>query len=49
MQVGRAFGEAKDGLAPTFYHLTGLLENDVRVLIYVGVQDWICNYIGNFR
>ena len=48
-KVGTNFGLSKDSLAPTFFHLTGLLENGVRVLIYVGQLDWICNFIGNRR
>ncbi|KAG2023989.1 carboxypeptidase Y [Coprinopsis cinerea AmutBmut pab1-1] len=29
--------------------LAALLEHGIKVLIYVGVNDWICNYIGNSR
>jgi carboxypeptidase C (cathepsin A) len=47
--VGGQFRLAHDKLAPTFFHLTGLLENGVRVLIYVGQLDFICNWIGNRR
>ncbi|KAK4699713.1 hypothetical protein P7C70_g6545, partial [Phenoliferia sp. Uapishka_3] len=46
-KVGNAFAYAHDGLAATFFHLTGLLENGVKVLIYVGEYDWICNFHGN--
>lgn len=28
--------------------LAGLLESGVRVLLYVGKLDWICNYKGNY-
>ncbi|KAI5478285.1 serine carboxypeptidase [Pseudohyphozyma bogoriensis] len=48
-KVGTAFTLTRDGLNPTFFHLTGLLEAGVKVLIYVGKYDWICNYIGNYR
>jgi carboxypeptidase C (cathepsin A) len=48
-KVGMGFALSRDALAPTFFHLTGLLENGVRVLIYVGQLDWICNFIGNRR
>ncbi|KAL8283173.1 hypothetical protein RQP46_005951 [Phenoliferia psychrophenolica] len=48
-KVGSAFAYAHDSLAPTFYHLTSLLENGIRVLIYVGEYDWICNFIGNYH
>ena len=47
--VGSQFRLAHDKLAPTFFHLTGLLENGIRVLLYVGQNDWICNFIGNRR
>jgi carboxypeptidase C (cathepsin A) len=29
--------------------VAALLERGVRVLIYVGTYDWICNWIGNER
>lgn len=48
-KVAKAFRATNDELFPTFYHLTGLLENDVAILIYVGTLDWICNFIGNYR
>ncbi|KAJ6545213.1 Alpha/Beta hydrolase protein [Mycena capillaripes] len=28
-------------------YVSALLERDVRVLIYVGTYDWICNWLGN--
>ncbi|KAJ7825180.1 serine carboxypeptidase [Mycena olivaceomarginata] len=34
--------------APADY-VGGLLERGVRVLIYVGTYDWICNWVGNER
>ncbi|KAL1732956.1 Alpha/Beta hydrolase protein [Schizophyllum commune] len=42
-------------LAQDAYHVTtrdyvgALLERGVRVLIYVGAYDWICNWVGNER
>ncbi|KAF8991371.1 Alpha/Beta hydrolase protein [Cyathus striatus] len=30
-------------------YITALLERDIRVLIYVGTYDWICNHVGNER
>ncbi len=33
----------------THFHIAALLERDVRVLIYVGTYDWICNWVGNER
>ncbi|KAM0751196.1 peptidase S10, serine carboxypeptidase [Meredithblackwellia eburnea MCA 4105] len=48
-KVGNNFGLTRDEMQPTFFHLTGLLERGVKVLIYVGELDWICNFIGNYR
>lgn len=28
-------------------YVAALLERDVRVLIYVGTHDWVCNWVGN--
>jgi len=33
----------------TSYFLENLLERGVKVLIYVGALDWICNWVGNHR
>lgn len=38
-----------DPLHPTDIHIAALLERGVRVLIYVGTYDWICNWVGNER
>ncbi|KAF8959809.1 serine carboxypeptidase [Flammula alnicola] len=47
--VGMAFGATQDILHPTADYVAALLERGVRVLIYVGSYDWICNHIGNER
>ncbi|KAJ7259665.1 serine carboxypeptidase [Mycena rebaudengoi] len=47
--VGAAFREHLDGFRSTQYYVGGLLERGVRVLIYVGTYDWICNWVGNER
>jgi carboxypeptidase C (cathepsin A) len=47
--VGSAFRAHQDILHPTADFLSALLERDVRVLIYVGAYDWICNWVGNER
>lgn len=46
--VGRAFGESMDFFFPTPTQIAALLERGVRVLIYVGANDWICNWVCSF-
>jgi cathepsin A (carboxypeptidase C) len=48
-RVGTAFNAALDEFHPTYHYVAALLERDVRVLIYVGKNDWICNWVGNER
>jgi len=45
--VNRAFTSSLDHYHTTYHHVAALLERDVRVLIYVGANDYACNYIGN--
>lgn len=47
--VGNAFANSLDEYHETYTHVGQLLERNVRVLIYVGTYDWICNWIGNER
>ncbi|KAF7315211.1 Carboxypeptidase [Mycena indigotica] len=47
--VGSAFERNLDHLKSTQYYVAALLERNVRVLIYVGTYDWICNWKGNER
>ncbi|KZT70196.1 serine carboxypeptidase [Daedalea quercina L-15889] len=47
--LNRRFMALQDEMHPTQYYLEGLLERGVRVLIYVGAYDFICNWIGNER
>ncbi|KAF4584581.1 hypothetical protein EYR40_004579 [Pleurotus pulmonarius] len=47
--VSTAFGVSLDSLHPTVDYVAALLERNVRVLIYVGSYDWICNWVGNER
>ena len=48
--VGTAFRAQLDSFtAATPNYIGGLLERGVRVLIYVGTYDWICNWVGNER
>ncbi|KAJ6593553.1 serine carboxypeptidase [Mycena capillaripes] len=48
-KVGRAFTEKLDEYRNTQHYVAALLERGVRVLIYVGTYDWICNWVGNER
>lgn len=45
--VSQAFESTLDRFYQTQHWVAMLLERDVRVLIYVGEYDWICNWIGN--
>jgi cathepsin A (carboxypeptidase C) len=45
--VGAAFSAAQDRLHGSTDYVGALLARQVRVLIYVGTYDWICNWIGN--
>ncbi|KAI0077822.1 serine carboxypeptidase [Panus rudis PR-1116 ss-1] len=48
-QVGRDFMANLDDVFPTQWYISALLERGVKALIYVGANDWICNWIGNER
>jgi len=45
--IGQAFDAAGDGFRSSMDYVGALLARQVRVLIYVGTYDWICNWIGN--
>ncbi|KAL6307995.1 serine carboxypeptidase [Sparassis latifolia] len=47
--VGHAFNDALDAMFPTQLYIAALLERGIRTLIYVGANDWICNWVGNER
>ncbi|KAK0448417.1 serine carboxypeptidase [Desarmillaria tabescens] len=47
--VGDDFRATQDRLHPTKDYVAALLERGVKVLIYVGSYDWICNWVGNER
>ncbi|GLB36810.1 putative peptidase S10 family protein [Lyophyllum shimeji] len=48
--VADAFAATLDSTRPTTpLYVAGLLERGVRVLVYVGTYDWICNWVGNER
>lgn len=43
--VGQAFGRSMDSAFPTQYYISALLSRGVRTLLYVGANDWICNWV----
>ncbi|KAI0637721.1 peptidase S10 serine carboxypeptidase [Trametes polyzona] len=47
-EVGRLFNSHLDKYSvPAQYHIAGLLDRGVRVLIYAGTYDWQCNWVAN--
>ncbi|KAK0484113.1 Alpha/Beta hydrolase protein [Armillaria luteobubalina] len=44
-----SFHSSQDELHPTSTkaHLSALLKHDIKVLIYAGANDWVCNWVGN--
>ena len=45
MTVAEAFISAQDSVFPAQHYISALLDRGVRVLIYVGVNDWGCNWV----
>jgi carboxypeptidase C (cathepsin A) len=45
--VGLGFGVTLDMMKGATEYVAALLERDVRVLIYAGTYDWVCNWLGN--
>lgn len=43
------FSQNLDMFHPTYHYVSALLERGVRVLVYVGEYDWICNWVGNSK
>jgi carboxypeptidase C (cathepsin A) len=48
-RVGYDFANNMDEYHPTQHYIAALLERNIKVLIYVGKYDWICNHVGNER
>lgn len=44
-EVFFAFAERLDGAFPTQHYIASLLERGVRVLLYQGVNDLLCNWV----
>ncbi|KAK7047199.1 hypothetical protein VNI00_006865 [Paramarasmius palmivorus] len=47
--IPNAFSVKMDDYEQTTLYVGALLERGIRVLIYVGNYDWICNWVGNER
>ena len=45
MEVGNRFHDTLDEMFPVEYYVAALLERGIRVLIYVGENDWGCNWV----
>ncbi|CAE6532886.1 unnamed protein product [Rhizoctonia solani] len=45
--VGVRFSASLDHYHSNQWYIAGLLERGIKVLIYVGTYDWICNWVGN--
>lgn len=45
--MNQAFVASQDEYRLSYHYVSALLERGVRVLIYVGKNDWICNHVGN--
>ena len=44
-----AFATHDDGVHRSVDYVAALLERGVRVLVYVGANDWICNWVRALR
>ncbi|KAI0772248.1 serine carboxypeptidase [Irpex lacteus] len=45
--VASRFDKTLDEVFPSTHQIAALLERGVRVLLYIGANDWMCNWIGN--
>lgn len=45
MEVLNWFGKNHDRFFPAQYYIAALLERGIRALIYVGANDWVCNWV----
>ncbi|KAL4246590.1 Carboxypeptidase [Abortiporus biennis] len=48
-EVGGRFHGALDSFFPTPFYISALLDRGIKTLLYVGANDWICNWVGNER
>ncbi|KAK7461384.1 hypothetical protein VKT23_008562 [Stygiomarasmius scandens] len=49
LDIMSAFSQTQDSSHPSTFHVAALLERGIRVLVYVGEYDWLCNWIGQER
>jgi len=49
IDVGNRFINTGDDFHDTSLYVAGLLERGIKILIYAGDYDWICNWIGNLK
>lgn len=49
LEINTAFTQTLDMYQQNSHYVAALLERGIRVLIYVGANDWICNWIGEVR
>ncbi|PFH45567.1 hypothetical protein AMATHDRAFT_158699 [Amanita thiersii Skay4041] len=49
LSINSAFINTHDFYHQTQHYISALLDHGVKVLIYVGTYDWVCNWIGNER
>lgn len=43
--VGARFSSTLDAAFPSQLYIAALLERGVKVLLYIGANDWICNWV----
>lgn len=48
-EVNSAFMASMDHVFPNQFYIAALLERGIRALIYTGVNDFACNWVGNDR
>jgi carboxypeptidase C (cathepsin A) len=46
-RVNNDFSNNLDELHPTQHYVAALLDRNIKVLIYVGKYDYVCNHVGN--
>lgn len=47
--VASRFDKTLDEVFPSAHQIAALLERGVRVLLYIGANDWMCNWVRLYR